>query len=263
MSAAPDDGRPAALRAELRRAFTPPYEAPTAVVVNGLLMSGAWFLLPTDSLFRVHSAWFFPLALASWMLADVPATNVLGSDPTRMSAALGRKSELRRRLTAKTLVLWLLVVPICVCVTIALARRDEPILAVLATMAALITIPFGTLAVAAWLGVLYPYHVIPLRVRWRNRRPYRRMIVRWLVLILMPYLYVPLIEGLLLLPVLAGWRLITGSWSPTTDNAFAAGALALALISVVAWLVGRAVTLRLVRRRTTELRSFLGDPSRG
>src|SRR3954463_16508060 len=83
----PDTGRlgwRAALQAELHRAFTSPFEAPVVVLVNGLLVTGAWFLFPSDSVFRIHAAWFFPLALASWMLSDVPATNVLGSDSARM-----------------------------------------------------------------------------------------------------------------------------------------------------------------------------------
>ena len=254
-----------ALRAELHRAFAPPYEAPVVVVVNGLLVTGAWFLLPDDSVFRVHTAWFFPLALASWMLSDVPATNVLGSDSARMSLALDRTPELRRRLDAKNVVLWLLVVPVCVLIAIgvAFAGSDGSVLTVLATIVALVTVPFGTLAFAGWLGTRWPYHVLPLRVRWKHRRPYRRMVVRWLVLVFIPYLFVPLIAGLLLLPVLAGWRLTSGSWSPTSDRAFALGALALAVIAVLAWLAGRAITLRSVGRRTAELRTFLDDQYRG
>jgi hypothetical protein len=36
----------AALAAEIGQAFSPPYQVPIVVAVNGLLMAGAWFLLP-------------------------------------------------------------------------------------------------------------------------------------------------------------------------------------------------------------------------
>ncbi|MFL6237927.1 MAG: hypothetical protein ACJ735_00345 [Actinomycetes bacterium] len=260
-------GRRTALREELHRAFTSPYEAPVVVLVNGLLVTGCWFLLPSDSVFRVHAAWFFPLALASWMISDVPATNVLGSDYAQMSRVLDRTPELRRRLAAKTLVLWLLVVPICMLVAlgIAFSGSDGSGLTVPATVAALITVPFGTLAISGWLGTRWPYHALPLRERWVHRRPYRRMVVRWLVLVFIPYLIVPVIAALLLLPVVAGWRLTSdsGSWWPSSDRAFAVGALCLALIAALAWLGGRAMTVRSVARHSTELRSFLDDPHMG
>ena len=36
----------AAVAAEMGQAFSPPYQVPIVVAVNGLLMAGAWFLLP-------------------------------------------------------------------------------------------------------------------------------------------------------------------------------------------------------------------------
>lgn len=252
-----------AVRAELRRAFTAPYEAPVVVLVNALLMTGAWFLLPPDGLFRVHKEWFFPLALQSWMIADVPATNILGSDARRMSAALDRPAELRRMLVAKSLVLWLLVAPPCVVVAVVLGYRGEPALWVMATIAAVVCVPLGALAVAAWIGILYPYHAIRLRLRWDNRRPHGRMVVRWLVLVVTPYLVVPLIADLILLPVLLGWRLSSGSWIPDSDQAFILGAFGFAVTAALGWFGGHAVAVRLVGRRAEKLRTFLADPTRG
>ena len=58
------------LKRELRRALHPPFETPLVVVFNGLLMTGAWFLLPTaaqDALFTIHGSWAFALVLSSWM----------------------------------------------------------------------------------------------------------------------------------------------------------------------------------------------------
>ena len=67
----------AAVTAEMGQAFSPPYQVPIVVAVNGLLIAGAWFLLPRGWLFTLQSALAFPVVLSSWMYADVPATNVL------------------------------------------------------------------------------------------------------------------------------------------------------------------------------------------
>ena len=79
----------AAVAAEMAQAFSPPYQVPIVVAVNGLLMAGAWFLLPRGWLFTLQSALAFPVVLSSWMYADVPATNVLAPDRIRVLAALG------------------------------------------------------------------------------------------------------------------------------------------------------------------------------
>ena len=87
------------IRRELRRALHPPYETPIVVVVNGLLMTGAWLFLPTpaqDALFTIHSNFAFALVLSSWMYADVPATNVLGTGAQASLEVLDDPRGLRR-----------------------------------------------------------------------------------------------------------------------------------------------------------------------
>jgi hypothetical protein len=255
---------PAAVRAQLRRAFTPPYEAPFVVVANGVLMGLAWFLLPPEWLFHVHTARVFPITLAAWMLADVPATNVLGSDPVRTSLVLDRPRELRRLLTAKHLTLWLLVAPICsvVAVVVGVGSGERP-LGVASTVAALVIVPFGALGIASWLGILWPYHVLSLDQRWRGRRPYGRMIVRWLTLAIVPYMLVPFLAGAIVAPVLLVWRRHGLTLTSADDRGFAALVLVLAVVSALAWLVGQAVATRLAANRATALRSYLADPSLG
>src|SRR5271157_3295539 len=80
-----------AVRVEFGRAFHAPYEVPIVIAVNGLLMTGLWFLLPPhwkDALFSLHGTLAFAMVLAAWMLSDVPATNLLGPDARRVVAAL-------------------------------------------------------------------------------------------------------------------------------------------------------------------------------
>jgi hypothetical protein len=46
-------------------------------------MAAAWFLLPPRAhafMFSLNGPLAFPVILASWMLADTPATNVMGSN---------------------------------------------------------------------------------------------------------------------------------------------------------------------------------------
>ena len=73
----------AAVAAEMGQAFSPPYQVLIVVAVNGLLMAGAWFLLPRGWLFTLQSALAFPVVLSSWMYADVPSCDAAGEPPGR------------------------------------------------------------------------------------------------------------------------------------------------------------------------------------
>jgi hypothetical protein len=76
---------------EYRRVVQPPWEIPTVLVTNGALMVAAWFLLPPrahDFMFSLNGPLAFPVILASWMLADTPATNAMGSNPALALAVL-------------------------------------------------------------------------------------------------------------------------------------------------------------------------------
>lgn len=253
-----------ALLAEYQRVASPPYETPLVVVLNGFLMAGAWVFFPPTLLFHLHEPRVFPLVLASWMYADVPATNVLGSDPERMAVLVGQPAALQRSLMAKSIVLWSLVTPICLVVTLVfgLATHQSP-LSMLGTAIILVVMPFGGLGVASWLGILLPYHALPLALRWQHRRPYGRMVVRWLFLVLVPYAWVPMLSGLLLAPALLLWRASGVSWVSAPDGTFVLGALLLTVLSIVVWRGGVAVAVRLTTRRSQALREFLVDPLNG
>ena len=72
-------------------------------------------------------------------------------------------------------------------------------------MVAIGVLPFGFLAVSAWVGILFPYHPMPLRCRWEHRKPLKRMLVRWAALAVTPYLLVPFLAALMLVPSLLLW----------------------------------------------------------
>ena len=255
------------VRLEFRRALRPPYVAPSVVVTNGLLMTAAWFLLPTrwqDALFSLHGTFAFALVLASWMYADVPATNVLGLGAHRSLEALDDPVALGRLLNARDIVLWMLVTPICVLVALGIGIYETQWTRMVVTVVTIIVPPFGALGVAAWLGVRFPYHPISLAERWRQRRSWRHMWVRWLALVLLPYVIVPTLAVVALLPSYALWTVTgNGQYAPLDDLRLAAGGLLALVVSLAMWRFGRRGSLRLVRRHAEYLKSYLADPSRG
>jgi hypothetical protein len=257
-----------AVRLEYARAFHSPYEVPIVVVVNGALMSGLWFLLPThwkNALFSLHGTLAFAMVLAGWMLSDVPATNLLGPDARRVRSALDDPVMFRRLLYAKNIVLWSLVAPLCTVVAIGIGVNSHDYTAMIFSILAIVVMPFGTLGVSAWLGIRFPYHPIPISERWTHRRPWFHMIIRWTALILTPYGLVPVLAVAFLAPSLALWGVFAqhGLSAKLSDGEFAWGILIACALSVVGAVGGHRVGERWARRRKAELSAYLADPSLG
>ncbi len=255
------------VRLEFRRAIQWPCIAPSAVLINGLLMTAAWFLLPArwqDVLFSLHGTFAFALVLASWMYADVPATNVLGIGAQRSLEALDDPVALGRLLNARDIVLWALVTPICVLVAIGIGIYETEWIRTVVTVVTIVVPPFGALGLAAWLGVRFPYHPISLAERWHARRSWRHMWVRWLALVTLPYVLVPALAVVALLPSYALWTVTgRGQYAPLDDVRLAAGGALALVVSIGMWKFGRRMSLRLVRRHADYLHSYLADPTRG
>ena len=256
------------IRRELRRALHPPYETPLVVVFNGLLMTGAWFLLPTgaqDALFTIHGDFAFALVLSSWMYADVPATNVLGTGARASLEALDDPRVLRLLLVARNVVLWFFVTPVCVAVAIGIGIYEGDAMRTVLVIVAIAVPPFGALGIAAWLGIRYPYHPIPLRERWERSRTNRRgLLYRWSALVLLPYVIVPYLAAITLLPAYGLWAATGhGLSSRVSDGWFAAGLLITVAVSIGMWLFGLRVSIRMTRRRHDALQAYLSDPANG
>ena len=258
----------AAVRVELRDALRPPYTVPSVVTFNALLMAGAWFLLPVewqDWLFTLHGPLAFAMVLAGWMYADVPATNVLAPDRERVLAAFDQPAMLRRLLYAKNIALWCFVAPFCTLVAVVIGYFEHDWPPTILSITAIAVVPFGSLGIAAWVGIIWPYHPRQLRFRWEHRGDWFHMIVRWTALILVPYGVVPLLGVLVITPSLLLWSVLsTAGLShrlPTTH--FAGGVALAAVVSIGAFYGGHRVGLRLIRRRADARRSYLSDPDRG
>jgi hypothetical protein len=271
------------LRAELRRCWTAPFEVPVVVAVNASLVLVLWWGAPLrifDAFFTLHGELALPMVLASWMYADVPATNLFGGDAAQMRAALDDPARLRRLMDVKNVALWTFVTPVAVVATLAvtaayrmgvelpgtpLPADAEVLPLVLITLVWIVVAPLGALGVSAWVGILFPYHPLPLRTRWAHRRPWRTMVVRWAVLVVVPYGVVPALTGLVVLPSVLFWHLFAtnGLTQPLTATEFLKGTLLTAACSVGMLVGGRRVALQLVARRRTRLDAYLADPGRG
>lgn len=256
-----------ALRTEFGRAFSAPYEVPIVVALNGALMSSAWFFLPKgfkDAVFSLHGSLAFAAVLASWMYSDVPATNVLGPDSIRIRRALGDPVAFRRLLAAKNVVLWLLITPLCCLVALMIGVANHNLLSTVITVVWIGIVPFGALGISNLVGIRFPYHPMPLRFRWDHRRPFWRMIGRWLALALTPYVAFPFIAALLMAPTLILWGLLTptGLSKNLHVTDFGWGVAVACAVAVAGWWGGHRLGFAMARRRSAWLDDFLADPAR-
>jgi len=257
-----------AVRDEFARALRPPYETLITVAANGALMSAAWFLLPKglkDDVFTLHGSLAFALVLAAWMYSDVPATNVLGPDRNRVMAAIDDPVLLRRLLYAKNIALWAIVTPVCAVIALFTGLVSHDLLATLYTVIWIGIVPFGALGISAWVGILFPYHPMPLRFRWEHRRPLKRMLGRWLTLVLTPYVLVPALAVMLMVPSLLLWGFtsVHGLSGRLPDNDLGLGVGLACAVAVVCSSGSHRLGVRIAQRRRARLVAFLADPTRG
>jgi len=263
----PQDMRQA-LRAEVARVLRPPFETLLTVAINAALMSSAWFFLPPDlfnQLFSLHGSLAFAFVLSSWMYSDVPATNVLAPDAIRVLGAIDQPRALRRILLAKSTVLWCIVAPFCLVISFIMGANSSDRIAAVYSAIAIGIVPFGVLSVSAWLGILFPYHPVPIRYRLRERRHWRPMLVRWGTLVLLPYAIVPALTMAFLAPSLLIWGLTSpaGLTQKLPDNDLGLGIVLACAIALAAVHFGHRFSLRLIARRRDALVSYLSDPQRG
>jgi hypothetical protein len=133
------------------------------------------------------------------------------------------------------------------------------------SIVAIVILPFGALGFSAWVGIRFPYHPIPLSQRWAHRRPWRHMLIRWFALAATPYVLVPTIIVILLLPSLAFWAVFAadGLHSRLSGGVYALGMLIACVLALAGSLGGHRIGERLARRRKSELTEYLANPSRG
>jgi hypothetical protein len=203
--AAKDFGRGVvpALFAEVRWAFTPPRIWLSGLLVN-LALAAAWLLVQplnpqglTNTQANYHHAgWYHHQQIdwvvlistyfASFVLADVTTTNLLGADHHRVAKGLSQGVPFWRVLLIKNLALLVIVgLPtLLVAAALTLARQSPAQLGD--------TIPNVAVPIISWLGVgnlvsvLLPVGAEPLAQRWRQRDDWRRTL-GWVTCLTLPY----------------------------------------------------------------------------
>lgn len=257
-----------AIRFEVARTFTFPFESISTIAINGILVIVGWFFMPPfieDLMFSNHAPMAFAVVLAVWMYSDVPSTNQPGSDSQRFIEVLDRPREMHRLLWARRIVLWMLVTPIAGIASLALGLAQGRMVAALFGFAWIVIVPFGVLAVAPLLGVRWPYRPIPLSERWARRSQWKRFLLRWSMLVVAPYVWVPLLGLVLTVPSLWIWGVSSSAMFPehVSIARFALGTFVGVFVTGLAIGIGSRWMGRLVSVRREALRRELADPDLG
>ena len=263
--------RPATLRLrgavanEYRRVLRPPWEIPKVLVTNGAMMVAAWFLLPPrlhDFMFSLNGPLAFPVILASWMLSDTSATNLMGSNTDHALAVLGDRSAYWRWLAARCVVIGSIVGLACAAGVMYVGIGHYSWSDILWACAIVVVLPVGVLPVAAWLGIAFPYHPRSLRWRWQHRRLWRTHL-RWAVLVFAPFLYVPVIGVGILAPGVQLARSLKAPGATLTPFQFGLSAALACATGLVAAALGLWIARRLLEARAPRLAGYLADADRG
>jgi hypothetical protein len=257
-----------AVAAEYQRILTERRDDLVAISFNGLLVTFCWLLLPTNILnwlFTLHGALAFPYFLAMWMLGDTPATNVAGRDAVRAAAQLHDPAALRIWLRAKHIVMWSFVGPIAAIVAIVIGAVQHRYDAAAAVAITLLFLPLGVLSLAAWVGLWLPYHPQKLLWRWQHRSDWRAALLRWGVLVFLPFMVVPLIAIMLLLPSLIIWIIAHQGYPPQHMDPAGLwiGTAVSVLVSLIVFAWAPSVATKIARRRFAKLHGYLSNPEHG
>ena len=178
---------PRAVAAEIRWLFHPPYACLSGVAVNAVL-AALWLLVQPLARHNMHNDLIVVVDtyFASFILADITTTNMLGSDHHRVRAAMAAGTPLWRILLVKNLALFAVVgLPTLAAAVLFTLWFDTPSRLVR-------TVPNVLVPVVSWLGignlvsVLLPVAAAPLIRRWRHRSDTRR-VAFWVTALTLPY----------------------------------------------------------------------------
>lgn len=259
-------GTLAAVRTELRRIRTNPTDTLLMLVVNSAMVFVLWFTLPRSWFFTFTGPEGLPYALAGWMYADVCATNVLAPDRERALASLDDPQAFVELLRSKALALWLLIGPACAALAIAISLvRNRSWHFTTEVVIAVAIVPLGAVAMTGLVGIMFPYHLRPLRWRWEHRRRFKQVILRWLVLLVIPYTLYPIAFGLIVAAPVSIWRLtrrIGWQYDLSTVDFLICATLAV-VITAAMWTYSHRFAVRWVQTHRERLRAYLLDVERG
>ena len=236
--------RPGLLRLiteDLRWAFRRPYGWLVGIGVNLLLSLAYLVVAPLRG--GTHRDWAVLVGtyFATFVLADVTTTNVLGVDVERTRLRLLRGMSIARILLVKNLALLAIVGVPTLLATAAITVHDE------ANYRLELTLPGVLYPVLTWLGVgnlasvLLPYWPVPLITRWHERRVWSRT-ARWLVCLGLPYALCVAVDPMSKLP-----RAVTRAFHLPPGNAL--HGLELLVLGLLVWALFTAAAVVVAHRR--------------
>ena len=257
-----------ALRSEYARILIRGRDDLLAVSFNAVLVTFCWLLLPDtiqNWLFALHGPLVFPFILEMWMLGDTPATNVAGRDAVRALGQLDDPAALRTWLRVKHFVLASFVGPLAAIVAIVIGIVQHRYMTGAAVATSLLFLPLGVLSVAAWISLWMPYHPRKLLWRWQHRSDRRAALLRWGVLLVLPYLVVPAIGLILLSPTLIIWIIAHQGYPPhqMAPTGLWIGTVVSVVVSLIVFGWAPMVASKIARHRSDKLHSYLSDPENG
>lgn len=241
--------------AELRTMFRPPFEVVASVLVNVAVVCGIWFFVNPSIVLRHTALVFLPIAIGSWALSDVPATNLIGGKAGHTRDRLHDARLIRRLMTVQNLCLWVIISPACMLLALALLPAGGEATVSLAVAIAVLVLPFPYMGLAAIVAPLLPFHPMPIRQRFRRRDTW----LRYGLAILLAYFLLTGPAALLAL----GPAMIIVALVGQEPQHFALAALLMIPWCLLLWRVGLHIAARIAIRRREWLTEFLADPSRG
>jgi hypothetical protein len=238
--------------AEIRWMFTPPRTCLMGVAANAVL-AALWLTVQPLTAHGLHNDLVVVVDtyFASFILADVTTTNMLGSDSYRVQAARAAGTPMWRILLVKNGALFVIIaVPTLIAAAVLTIVLDEH-------WRLARTVPNVLVPIVTWLGVgnlvsvMLPVAVAPLLRRWRRRRDTAR-VAWWLTALALPYLLYYIADPIGGLEHQVFWNDVPAAIGPIlgrdTKSFVHLG------IAVTVWIVGTAAAVLWVRRRGLRVR---------
>lgn len=235
--------------------FRPPFEVVSSVLVNAAIVVGIWFFINPSIVLRHTAIIFLPVAIGSWALSDVPATNLIAGKATHTRDCLHDATLIRRVMTVQNLALWVLISPACMLLSLALLPSGGNPTVSAAVAIAVLFLPFPYMGLAAIVAPLLPFHPMPARQRLRRRDTW----LRFGAAILLAYFLLTGPAALLALGPAVLLLTLVGQ----EPQHFALAAFLMIPWCLLLWRGGLWVAARIAMRRRGWLEEFLGDPTRG
>lgn len=241
----------AAVKSEIRWAFTPPHTWLLGVLTN-VVLALTWLVVQPLTTHGRHQDWVVLVGtyFSSFVLADVTTTNVLGADHHRVMQGLADDVSPWRILVIKNVALLILVGLPTLAAAVALTLWFE-------TPARLgVTVPNVAVPILTWLGVgnvisvLLPARDASLRCRWRGRRD-RRQTGGWLLALVLPYALYYVADPMGGIEHREFWRRLPATFTHTFGPVLGRDTKSFVHlgIALMVWVLGTLIADQWVRRR--------------